>query len=147
MTAQLSELRKTVTVRPGPRVAFELFTDRMGAWWPLETHSVGHGGSRDVVVEHGVGGHLVETLADGSTCVWGTVEVWEPPARLRFTWHPGRPEGEATLVEVTFRAASDGTVVELVHTGWDRRSDGVSARSSYDGGWDLVLGRYATSAG
>ncbi|AEG43561.1 SRPBCC domain-containing protein [Isoptericola variabilis] len=109
MTAQLSELRKTVTVG----------------------------------VEPGVGGRIVETLADGSTEVWGTIEAWEPPARVRFTWHPGTPPAEATLVEVTFRAAPGGTAVELVHTGWDRRPDGGDARGRYDSGWDLVLRGYA----
>ncbi len=145
MTEQLSELRKTVTVRPAPGAAFELFTDRMADWWPLGTHSVGRADARGVVVEPGVGGRIVETLADGSTVVWGTVDVWEPPGRVRFTWHPGTPEAEATLVEVTFRPAGVGTVVELVHTGWDRRPDGAEARSEYDGGWERVLDRYAAA--
>jgi hypothetical protein len=146
MTDQVSELRKTVTVRPAPDVAFALFTGRTADWWPLATHSVGRADARSVVVEPGVGGRIVETLADGSTAVWGTVDVWEPPRRVRFTWHPGTPEDEATLVEVTFRPAGGGTVVELVHTGWDCRPDGAAARGSYDHGWDLVLGGYAATA-
>jgi uncharacterized protein YndB with AHSA1/START domain len=141
MTDQLSELRKTVIVRPAPETAFALFTGRTADWWPLATHSVGRADGRSVVVEPGVGGRIVETLADGSTAVWGTVEVWEPPRLLRFTWHPGTPVREATLVEVTFRAtgtgADAGTVVELVHT---------AARASYEAGWEVVLGGYAATA-
>ena len=45
---------------------------------------------------------------------------------------------------VTFTPVGDDTEVELVHSGWERRPDGVRARTSYDTGWDYVLGRYVT---
>lgn len=92
---------------------------------------------------------LVETLADGSLAVWGTVTAWDPPRRVAFTWHPGTPEEEATLVEVTFRpnGTGAGTEVELVHSGWGRRHDGDRARTAYEGGWGIVLGRFAAAAG
>ena len=99
-----------------------------------------------MVFEPGPGGRIVETMANGDTAVWGTVTGWEPPARVRFTWHPGTPEDEATEVEVTFTAVPGGTEVELVHTGWDHRPDGPDARVAYDTGWDRVVGRYATTA-
>jgi hypothetical protein len=78
--------------------------------------------------------------------VWGTVTIWEPPSGVWFTWHPGTPEDEATEVEVTFTAAATGTVVELVHTGWEHRPDGEGARQGYDGGWVVVLARYVGQA-
>ncbi|HVM51839.1 MAG TPA: SRPBCC family protein [Acidimicrobiales bacterium] len=142
-TPEPPALRKTASVRSDPAAAFALFTDHLDEWWPLATHSVGRGDATSVVFEHGVGGRIVETLADGSTAVWGTVLVWDPPARVRFTWHPGTREDEATEVEVSFSASPEGTRVELVHTGWARRPDGGAARGSYDTGWDHVLGRFA----
>ena len=145
MTTPSSVLRKTAFVRLPLASAFELFTDHIEQWWPLESHSVGLADARTLRFEHGVGGQIVETIEGGATAVWGTVDVWEPPSRVRFTWHPGTPPAEATLVEVTFVEAPDGTKVELVHTGWDRRPDAGDARSNYDSGWDLVFGRYATA--
>jgi len=138
-------VRKTARVRRSPEEAFALFTERIAEWWPVRTHSVGREGCEGVRFEAGVGGRIVESVAGGATAVWGTVLVWEPPARVRFTWHPGTPPDEATQVEVTFTGGADGTVVELVHTGWDRRPDGVEARRSYDSGWELVLGSYAAA--
>lgn len=146
-TQDLGPLVKTANVGLAPAEAFDLFTSRMGEWWPLTTHSVGLERATDVVVEPGVGGRIIETIADGSTSVWGTLEVWDPPNSLEFTWHPGTDPAEATLVEVRFLAAGFGTKVELIHTGWDRRSDGAGARAQYDPGWDLVFGLYAGSGG
>jgi uncharacterized protein YndB with AHSA1/START domain len=95
------------------------------------------------VFGEGVGGVIVETLSDGSNAMWGTVTTWEPPHRVIFTWHPGNPEAEAGTVEVTFTAGpSGGTVVELVHRGWDRRPDGALAKTNYDTGWDTVIQQF-----
>lgn len=139
----IAELRKVVAVPATPQRAFELFTVKIHEWWPLITHSVGEEHAVGVVFGEGVGGTIVETLADGTTAVWGTVTVWEPPDRVAFTWHPGNPESEAGRVEVTFTPEpAGGTLVELVHSGWDRRPDGVRARARYDTGWDTVLQDY-----
>ncbi len=55
-----------------PGRAFEVFTARFGDWWPLATHSVGAKEAAGVIFGAGVGGMIVETLADGSTTAWGT---------------------------------------------------------------------------
>jgi uncharacterized protein YndB with AHSA1/START domain len=136
-------LRKVVTVPATPERAFDLFTQSIHEWWPLPTHSVGEDRAVGVVFGEGVGGVIVETLSDGSNVVWGTVTTWEPPHRVIFTWHPGNPEAEAGTVEVTFTAGpSGGTVVELVHRGWDRRPDGALAKTNYDTGWDTVIQQF-----
>lgn len=145
MTPTLSELRKTATVQLTPEEAFGLFTEHMADWWPLATHSVGLEKATGVDFEPGVGGRIVERTVDGTASIWGTVEVWEPPARIGFTWHPGTPVDEATRVEVRFHATGSGTTVELIHTGWDARPDSVEARAQYDHGWELVFGRFAAA--
>ena len=145
--SDVADLRKVVTVAATPDRAFELFTRGIHEWWPLPTHSVGEEHAAGVIFGKGVGGVIVETLADGSTSVWGTVTRWEPPFRVTFTWHPGNPEAEAGTVEVTFTAdKSGGTVVELVHSGWDRRPDGARARANYDTGWDTVISNFVRFA-
>jgi uncharacterized protein YndB with AHSA1/START domain len=145
--ATFEPLRKSVTVPVAPQRAFELFTAHVHEWWPLATHSVGAEEAAGVVFGEGVGGIIVETLADGTTSVWGTVTDWEPPHRVAFTWHAGTPAAEATRVEVTFTADGPaGTVVLLVHSGWARRPDGASARAGYDTGWEPVIASFAQTA-
>lgn len=146
-TTALSPLTKTVRVGAVPARAFELFTARIGAWWPLATHSVGGASSWGLVMECRAGGRIVETLADGGTTVWGRITEWDPPRAVAFTWHPGTPPDQATQVVVSFAGDGDCTVVTLVHTGWDARSDGAEAREAYVSGWDPVLGEYVTLAG
>jgi uncharacterized protein YndB with AHSA1/START domain len=140
-------VRKTVTVPASPQRAFELFTAGIGEWWPLATHSVGQDQATGVVFGSGVGGTIVESLADGTTSVWGTVTRWEPPHLVACTWHAGTPVAEASSVEVTFTPGGPGeTIVQLVHSGWERRPDAAAARSGYDAGWEPVLASYARLA-
>lgn len=146
-TTALGPLTKSVRVAATPARAFELFTARLGAWWPLATHSVGGTTSRGVVMECRAGGRLVETLADGGTTLWGEVTEWDPPREVAFTWHPGTPAEEATKVALSFAAEGTGTVVTLLHTGWDARPDGAEARVAYDSGWDVIVSEYLRLAG
>ena len=137
-------VRKSVTVPAAPQRAFELFTAHIQEWWPLRTHSVGTEHAVGIAFGEGTGAAIVETLADGTTSVWGTVTQWEPPHRVAFTWHAGTPEAQSTRVEVTFTQDGPGsTVVRLVHSGWERRPDGASARESYNSGWEPVIGSFA----
>jgi len=145
--SSIEAVRKSVTVPATPDRAFELFTAGFGTWWPLATHSVGTDKAAGVSFGAGVGGMIVETLADGTTSAWGTVISWVPPDRVSFSWHAGTPEAEAGLFEVTFTPSGAGsTLVELVHTGWENRPDGAAARAGYQTGWDPVIDRYARAA-
>jgi uncharacterized protein YndB with AHSA1/START domain len=140
-------VRKSVTVPTSAPRAFELFTAHMHEWWPLTTHSVGTEDAVSVTLGEGTGAVIRETMADGTTTVWGTVTDWDPPHRVAFTWHAGTAETEATRVEVTFTESEPGsTVVRLVHSGWERRPDGASARENYESGWEPVVGRFAEAA-
>ena len=139
-TTPIAPVRKSVTVAIAPLQAFELFTRDIGTWWPLATHSVGLVRSARLSFGSAVGDQLVETLADGTTEEWGTVLQSEIPRRIAFSWHPGRSPLEATQVEVTFTPDSTGgTIVELVHSGWERWEDGETQAANYREGWDPVL--------
>lgn len=101
-TASVAPLVKHATVPCPPPRAFELFTEQISAWWPMATHSVGGSPACRVDMAGHVGGHIIETLPDGTTSIWGTITAWEPPSRVAFTWHPGRDLDEATEVQVVF---------------------------------------------
>ena len=135
-------LLRTVTVAVSAERAFEIFTRRIGDWWPLSTHGCFDDEAAGVAFE---GDLLVERSKAGEEAVWGEVLAWEPPTRIAFTWHPGYAEGEpSTEVEVRFRAQGGTTVVELEHRGWERLGERAEeARASYSTGWVGVLDRYA----
>jgi uncharacterized protein YciI len=131
----LPPIRREVLVKAEPDKAFEVFTARIGDWWPLGTHSV-HGEGGSVAFEDGV---LVERSAAGERSVWGTVTRWEPPSAVSFTWHPGNPGSRATDVTVSFTAAGEQTLVTLEHRGWEVYEDPAAAREEYNTGWPFVL--------
>ncbi|MGH3151659.1 MAG: SRPBCC domain-containing protein, partial [Streptosporangiaceae bacterium] len=136
-------IHREILVDADPQTAFEVFTARVGRWWPLEEHSV-YGAGATVAFEDG---RIVERSADGQAAVWGTVTRWEPPTALAFSWHPGRSAERASRVEVTFAAADGRTLVTLEHAGWEVYADPAAARAEYDQGWPVTLDRYREYAG
>ncbi len=141
-------LRKSITVKAPPHRAFEIFTAGVAGWWPLSTHSIGEENAAHAEFEPRVGGRFFERTKDGEEHLWGTVTAWEPPVRLAYTWHPGYSPDESQDVELTFTAEGDGTRIDLVHSGWERRgAKAEQVYADYDTGWDFVLGeRYAEAA-
>jgi uncharacterized protein YciI len=126
-----------------PATAFDVFTARLGRWWPLAELSVyGDGAAVSFA-----GGQIIESAADGRAAVWGTVTRWEPPDAVAFTWHPGQSAEHASHVEVTFAAAAGQTLVTVEHTGWEVFADPAAAREEYDHGWPMVLDRYGDAVG
>jgi uncharacterized protein YndB with AHSA1/START domain/uncharacterized protein YciI len=135
----LAPIRRQTVVPAPPDRAFEVFTERIGAWWPMARHSV-HGAAATVAFRDG---RLVETGPDGAEVEWGTVLAWEPPYRLRLTWHPGYDAARASDVEVSFAPVTETlTMVTLTHRDWERFSDPAAARDEYRKGWPLVLDGY-----
>ena len=138
-------IEKTQTVPLTPSDAFALFTENMDTWWPKDPFSV-TGATSTVTFPNHNGGDIIETGADGSTNIWGTISAYDPGTFLAFSWHPGRGPEEATMVTVSFTETADGTRCDLTHGGFEilgETADAVSA--SYLSGWDLVLGRYVAA--
>lgn len=141
----LKPVVKEVRVSVAPAVAFEQFTRGMGGWWPLRHVSVFEEQSLGVRFEEWEGGGLAEVSARGLEADWGRVLVWQPPERVAFTWHPGRPAETAQCVEVRFISADGGTVVRLEQSRWEvLGAAAVETRASYETGWGGVLNAFAT---
>jgi uncharacterized protein YciI len=134
----IQPIRRAVLVDADPDTAFEIFTERIGSWWPLADKGVFGEGSTVAFTN----GRLVEQASDGTQDVWGTVTRWEPGAAIAFTWHPGLPVEESTQVEVTFVAADSQTLVSVEHSGWEHRADPSAARAQYEQGWPTVIDCY-----
>jgi uncharacterized protein YndB with AHSA1/START domain len=68
------------------------------------------------------------------------VRVWEPPRRLVYLWHIGRPRADATEVEITFTDADGVKSVRIVHRGWERLGGaGAELRRRNRQGWSGLL--------
>ena len=143
MQSTIQPVRRAVTVERPVEDAFRVFTEGLGAWWPVATHSIAKDAVETVVMESCAGGRLYERTADGAENDWGRMLVWEPPRRVAFEWHI---TGTPTEVEVRFTAEGDRTRVDLEHRGFERLEDGAERRQSYNDGWVTVLDRYAAAA-
>jgi uncharacterized protein YndB with AHSA1/START domain len=120
-----------------PAVAFEVFTEELDAWWqrgPRYRFVPPYAGM--LRLEPGVGGRLLHLPeADGGDpFVVGRVQVWEPPARLAFSWRlPNFAPHETTEVDIRFDPVDEGTRVTLTHRGWDGVPDDHPARHAHRG--------------
>jgi uncharacterized protein YndB with AHSA1/START domain len=141
MSPYLEPVRKSVTVALDPGAAFELFTARIGSWWPLgERFSISGLRAKTCAIEGRTGGAVYEVRDDGEKLSWGTVRVWEPPRRLVLVWHPGHAPEAAQEVEVSFAPHADGTRVDLVHRNWQKLgTEAARVRERYEGGWETVF--------
>lgn len=150
----LDVIRKVVSIAAPQAVAWRVFTERMGAWWPLMSHKIGRAKAVDAVIEPHVGGRWYERGEDGSACDWGRVLVWEPSSRLVLSWQISADWAYAsnlkTEIEVRFIAESANvTRVELTHSGLDQygdRRDQMRGTFESEGGWSGLLAAFAACA-
>ncbi len=149
-----NRVRKVLGVNAPQAVAWRVFTERMGTWWPLAHYKIGKANAVDAVLEPRVGGRWYERGEDGSTCEWGRVLVWEPTVRLVLTWDIDAnlqfdPQLN-TEIEVRFVAEGDNrTRVELEHRRLDRygaRRDEMRRVFDTEGDWGRLLAGFARAA-
>lgn len=144
---EIAPVVKTIDVARSAIDAFRLFTQEMGAWWPLETHTRANRAAGEravrVVVEPRVGGRVYEVLVDGRELDWGEVEIHDPGAHFAMRWRVGAPHEEGTRVSVRFEAlAPQSCRVTLTHENWERMgADGAKMRDAYNQGWVEVFER------
>jgi hypothetical protein len=144
---KIEPVEKELKVGLPKEAAFKLFTEEIGAWWPLARHSVGGEQAQSCYFEGHAGGRIYEVMNDGREAEWGRVITWEPYDRVSFYWYPGRTPESAQKVSVSFSDFPDGTRVSLVHVGWEIRGENAQEdRDNYDIGWDFVLANYLIAA-
>ena len=140
----LPPIVRSVQVSWAPEAAFHRFTADFASWWPWRTHSIGGKKVRRVVFETKVGGRIFEEHTDGRRFQWGQVLEWEPPARVKFTFHPSRDPSFAQDVEVRFIPEAGGTRLELTASKWENwGKDARKVRKGYYAGWGYVLNVWA----
>ena len=152
-TFALAPVRRTLTVTAPPARAFEVFTAKIGLWWP-KSHHVSAVEPETVVIEPRSGGRWYERAPDGVECDIGKVLAWEPPARLLLAWQLDanfRYQADlVTEVEVRFVAEGAATRVEFEHRNLERlgeHAEKVRGQISAPAGWPAILDLYVQFAG
>ena len=97
----IEPLRLSFEVRCSAAHAFDVWTSRIGRWWPAD-HTVSGQDHLLIVLEGRPGGRIFERTPSGSEFDWGQVTVWDPPRRLVYQWHlrqdrPTRPRSKSRL--------------------------------------------------
>ena len=150
-----NSVRKTLRVEAPQAVAWRVFAEQIGTWWPLENYKIGKTKAIDAIIEPRVGGRWYERDDDGSTCDWGSVLAWEPPARLVLSWDiTAEWQYDPNLkTQIELRFIADGksaTRVELEHRHLDRygarRDEMHRIFESEGGGWGELLKMFARAA-
>jgi hypothetical protein len=127
--------------------AFEVWTGRIGQWWPIDHTVSGEAGVR-VLLEPRPGGRIFERTTGGVEHDWGEVTAWEPPNRFAYLWHIRRDRADATEVEIRFLQRGDATtLVEIEHRGWEALgAEADSWRERNNGAWTTLLPHYLAAA-
>ena len=150
----VNSVRKAISVNAPQHVAWRVFTEQIGAWWPLAHYKIGNVNAVDAVIEPRVGGRWYERGEDGSTCNWGSVLAWEPPSRLLLSWDINADwQYDAALkTELEIRFIAQGkrvTRIELEHRNLDRygaRRDEMREIFDKSGDWGRLLALFARLA-
>jgi uncharacterized protein YndB with AHSA1/START domain len=140
-------VRKSLVVSADVHRCFEVFTSRMGKWWP-RSKSINASPQAEVIIEPRDGGRWYERGEDGSECEWGKVLQWNPPSRLLLAWQiDGSWKYNPTClteVELNFTALSAGaTRVDFEHRHLERLGTNAAAiRDLLNSGWGKILELY-----
>jgi uncharacterized protein YndB with AHSA1/START domain len=137
-------IRKSIRVERPPPIAFRVFCEAIGEWWPKGPSFNGKV-LIGMIIESRIGGRFFERYAGGTEYEIGRVTEYEPPHRVSFTWRAPSWD-RATQVQVRFTAEDSGTRVELEHSGWEQDDTLREIRKSYEQGWDFVLDQYRLRA-
>ena len=152
-TIQPAPVRRTVVVEAPPVRAFEVFTARLGEWWP-KSHHIGKSEPQTVIIEPRAGGRWFERGIDGVECDIGHVLVWEPPQRLVLAWQLSAEFKYVRdlITEVELRFTSEGaraTRVDLEHRHLERYgelAEKVREAIGAPSGWTAILEHFARAA-
>ena len=146
-TIQPAPVRKSVVVQAAPARAFEVFTARLGEWWP-RSHHIGKSEPQTWIIEPRAGGRWFERDADGSECDIGHVLAWEPPHRLVLAWQLSADFKfvRELITEVELRFTSEGAHATRHLERYGELAEKVREAVGSPGGWTAVLEHYARAA-
>ena len=135
---------KSVVLPLAPVAAFELFTRKIGEWWPPDRRHTQDPTSQIFLLEDG---RFYERARDGREIELGYVRSWEHPSRIVLDFFIATGPEKPTEVEITFAAKAGGTQVTEVHRPKPSSEDLWLERAPrYERSWDVVLAALSRAA-
>jgi uncharacterized protein YndB with AHSA1/START domain len=135
---------KSVVLPLAPVAAFELFTRKIGEWWPPDRRHTQDPTSQIFLLKNG---RFYERARDGREIELGYVRSWEHPSRIVLDFFIATGPEKPTEVEITFVAQEGGTRVTVTHRPKPESEDLWAARAPrYERSWDLVLAALSQAA-
>lgn len=130
------KLVKTVFLKAPPEHVWKFLTeaDRLGEWFHRAGADLKAGGEYALLTN--------SYGKEGEKFIWGKVLESKPFERLVHTFTHQWLKNVETTCTWTFEAVGGGTVLTLVHEGFDKLGDeGFQAAASHDAGWDEHFAR------
>ena len=125
------KITKTLFLKAPPEHVWRFLTeaDKLALWFHRGRADLADGG--DYVLETNSYGK------EGEKLVWGAVLEMTPPERLVHSFTHNHLNGVETRCIWTLEAVEGGTILTLVHEGWEQVGDGAFAMAAnHDSGWD-----------
>jgi uncharacterized protein YndB with AHSA1/START domain len=128
---------KSVMLPLTPLAAFELFTQKIGVWWPADRRHTQDPTSEIFLLQSG---RFYERARDGHEVELGHVRSWELPSRILLDFFIATGPEKPTEVEITFAAQEGGTRVTVTHRPKpDSESLWTERAPRYERSWNVVL--------
>lgn len=135
---------KSVVLPLAPLAAFELFTQRIGEWWPADRRHGQDPASEIFLLQSG---RFYERARDGREVELGIVRSWEPPRRILLDFFIATGPEQPTEVEITFAGQEGGTRVTVTHGPKPDSEDLWTERAPrYQRSWEVVLAALSRAA-
>jgi activator of Hsp90 ATPase-like protein len=135
---------KSVVLPLAPNAAFELFTQKIGEWWPADRRHTQDPTSEIFLLESG---RFYERARGGREVELGYVRSWELPRRILLDFFIATGPERPTEVEITFVAQEGGTHVTVIHRPKPASAELWTERAPrYERSWDVVLAAFSRAA-
>ena len=130
-------IHKSILLSCPPDVAFAIFTEKTGQWWPPDRRHTKDPES-EIVMQRS--GRFFERARDGREVELGRVRIWEPGARLTLDFYVGSDAEHPTEVTVRFAVEGEGTRVSIDHKPTEASAEVWNLRAAiFERSWDAVL--------
>ena len=135
---------KSVVLPLVPAAAFDLFTQKIGEWWPADRRHTQDPASQIFMLDSG---RFYERASDGREVELGQVRSFDPPSRILLDFFVATGPDKPTEVEIVFAALGTGTQVTVTHRPKpDSEALWTERAPRYERSWDVVLAALSQAA-
>jgi uncharacterized protein YndB with AHSA1/START domain len=142
-------VRRSIHIKAAPERVWREFgsRERMACWWGVlrEPPEIGKPNGMELVSYEPRVGAMLEMRIENADGLWrfgGAITVFDPPRELTFEndwFEPSEGWLKPTYITLRLTPALDGTLVELLHHGFERiGGDPGATHAGYEGGWGML---------